>query len=348
MPRRVANPPSPFQATHVDWEGPAPEARLVVQDDPATGILSRQRDASMGFRWSVNPYRGCTHACAYCYARAHHEFLELGAGTDFETRLFVKRAAPELLRARFLRPGWSGEWIAFSGATDCYQPLERRLGLTRRCLAVCRDFRNPVSLITRSALVTRDLDILAELARHGALRLWISLPILDRRTAQALEPGAPLPATRLAAVAALHAAGIPVGLSIAPVIPGLNEHELPGILAAGRAAGASHAMFGRVRLQGRVAEVFAQRLRSGLGDARADRVLRRLALDASADPAWAATRRLYALHHDRLGYRPLPPTGPSPFRRPGTGVQVGLFAGAGGLARAGGCPPAEGPPSRQG
>jgi DNA repair photolyase len=288
----------------------------------------------MGFAWSVNPYRGCTHACAYCYARAYHEYLGLGAGTDFETRLFVKRRAPELLRAAFLRPSWRGERVAFSGATDCYQPIERRLELTRRCLEVCREFRSPVSLITRSALVLRDLDLLRGLARDASLRLSISLPVLDRRVAQALEPGAPLPATRLAAVRALSEAGVAVGLSLAPVIPGLTDHALPGILAAGREAGAVHAHMGLVRLQGRVGEVFGSRLRARLGDRVADKVLGRLrrlrggSLDGPVndDAGWRTTKALFRLHHDRLGYRPLPPEpASSPFRRPGSGRQLGLF-----------------------
>lgn len=335
MPRRVDNPASPYQPHQVAWEGLAPVARVVLQDDPSTGILSRNRDPRMGFAWSVNPYRGCTHACAYCYARAYHEFLGLGAGTDFETRLFVKRQAPELLRAAFLRPGWRGERIAFSGATDCYQPVERRLELTRRCLAVCREFRSPVSLITRSALVVRDLDLLGALSQEAALRVSISLPVLDRRVAQALEPGAPLPATRLAAVRALSEAGVAVGLSLAPVIPGLTDHELPRILEAGRDAGAVHAFMGLVRLQGRVGEVFAARLQARLGERVADKVLGRLrrlrggSLDGPVtdDAAWRTTRALFRLHHDRLGYRPVPPEPAcSPFQVPGAGRQLGLFA----------------------
>ena len=327
MPRSTWNPPSPFQSTTVDWEGPAPSARLKILEDDSQGILSRNDAPDVPFAWGLNPYRGCTHACAYCYARRFHELLGFGAGTDFETRVVVKRRAAELLEAAFRKPSWKGELVAFSGATDCYQPLERRYRLTRACLEVCARFRNPVAILTRSPLLVRDLDVLLELHRHRIVGVSMSIPILDRHTCQALEPGAPLPAQRLRAVRALADAGLPVGVNIAPVIPGLNDRELPAILKATRAAGARHAWMGRVRLAPSVAQVFEYRLRDRLGDIRADSVLRRVeAARDKGDAGWALTQRLFEVWHRRLGFEPrakMPSE--SPFRVPGQGRQLGLF-----------------------
>ena len=350
MARSTWNPASPFQSTSVEWEGPAPSARLEVREDHSRSILSENRSPDIPFRWGVNPYRGCTHACAYCYARRHHEFLGFGAGTDFETRVLVKPRAPELLEAAFRRPSWKGERVFFSGATDCYQPLERRYRLTRRCLEVCHRFRNPVGVLTRSPLVVRDLDLLTALHAHGGLSISLSLPILDARLCQAIEPGAPLPKHRLAAIRALSEAGLSVGVSVAPVIPGLNDRQVPEILRATRAAGARHAWMGLVRLSGSVADVFTQRLTAALGADHTASILRRLAVARGGAPsggggrarlsapgrgqggsmegrgaAWAATQQLFDLWHARLGFveRPEPPS-PSPFRVPGTGHQLGL------------------------
>jgi len=341
LARSSWNPPSPFQSTTVDWEGPPPAARLQVFEDDSRGILAHNTSPDIPFDWAVNPYRGCTHACAYCYARRFHELLGFGAGTDFETRVVVKRRAPELLEAAFRKPSWAGELVAFSGVTDCYQPLERRYELTRRCLQVCARFRNPVALITRSALVVRDLDILQEIDHHGILGVSLSIPILDRSTCQAIEPGAPLPEQRLRAVRALADAGLSVGVSIAPVIPGLNDRELPQVMQAAREAGARHAWMGLVRLSGSVAEVFERRMRDRLGDVRTDSVLGRIRAAREGGlsrvrhgdrmrgtgASWAATRRLFEVWHARLGFEPPSQMlSPSPFRVPGQGRQLGLFA----------------------
>ena len=341
MARSTWNPPSPFQSTTVEWEGPPPPARLEVIEDDSRGILSENSSPDVPFRWGVNPYRGCTHACAYCYARRFHELLGYGAGTDFETRIVVKRHAPALLEAAFRRPSWRGERVVFSGATDCYQPLERRYRLTRACLEVCARFRNPVSILTRSPLVVRDLDVLQELHRHRLLGVSFSLPILDRATCQALEPGASLPKHRLRAIEELSLAGIPVGVSIAPVIPGLNDQEVPSVLRAARAAGARFAWMGLVRLSPCVAVVFERRLRSTLGDIRANRVMgrtsaarsgqisgRRTGAQRMSGPgaSWEATKRLFEVWHARLGFEePAARRSPSPFRVPGQGRQLGLF-----------------------
>jgi len=274
-PRPVSNPPNPWSSTDVEWLGEPPTARLHVYADATREILSRNDSPDVGFTWSVNPYRGCGHACAYCYARPTHEYLGFGAGTDFETRIVAKLRAPELLRAAFERPSWQGETIAFSGATDCYQPLEASLRLTRRCLEVCAEYRNPIGIVTRSALVERDIDVIGQLAREGAASVTISIPILDKMCARAIEPGAAAPERRIETIARVSAAGIPVGVLVAPIIPGLNDEDIPRVLEAAAAAGARHAGWTLLRLPGSVKAVFEERLRAAM-PARADRVLHRI------------------------------------------------------------------------
>jgi len=227
---RTWNPPNRFNPVEIDWEEPPPPALQQVSVDDSQGILNRNTSPELAFNWSLNPYRGCSHACAYCYARQYHETLGLGAGSDFERKLLITPRAAALRERALRRPGWKGELIAMSGATDCYQPLERRHRLTRACLEVCARYRQPVGIITRSPLITRDLDLLGALHAHGAAQVTLSLPILDPELSQRLEPGAPPPVTRLRAVPALAAAGLPVGISLAPVIPGLTEPQVPAIL----------------------------------------------------------------------------------------------------------------------
>lgn len=200
--------------------------------------MARNKSPDIPLEWSVNPYRGCTHACAYCYARDFHPHLDLGAGTDFEQKIRVKRDASLLLKQAFERESWTGQSIAMSGVTDPYQPLERRYRITRALLEVCARYRNPAGIITRSPLITRDLDLLTQLAAPDAGRVNSSVPILDPETCRLIEPGAPAPARRLAAVRALTDAGVPVGVSVSPVIPSLNDASIPGTLAAAKAAGA--------------------------------------------------------------------------------------------------------------
>ncbi|HEU4383331.1 MAG TPA: PA0069 family radical SAM protein [Anaeromyxobacteraceae bacterium] len=271
-PRPIANPPNPWESASVEWLGEPPLARLEVFEDATREILSRNDSPDVPFTWSVNPYRGCAHGCAYCYARPTHEYLGFGAGTDFETRIAVKLRAPELLRAAFERPVWRGEPVAFSGVTDPYQPLEAAYRLTRACLAVCAEYRNPVGVITKAPLVERDLDLLAELHRTASVRVTISLPFVDPVRARALEPWAASPARRLVAVERLARAGIPVGVNVAPVIPGLNDEEIPRVLAAAAAAGARRAGWLLLRLPGSTRAVFAERLRAALPE-RAERIL---------------------------------------------------------------------------
>lgn len=334
------NPPDRFTTTEVIWEEAAPPARLVVTEDHTRSILSKNTSVDIPFSWSVNPYRGCTHACAYCYARDFHPYLGLGAGTDFEQKIRIKPHAASLLRAAFDRPSWKGDAIALSGATDPYQPLERKHRLTRGLLEVCARYRNPVGVITRSPLITRDLDLLQQLAAHQSVRVNMSVPILDEATCRLIEPGAAAPRRRLEAIRHLSEAGIPVGVSVSPVIPGLNDSGIPATLAAAREAGASWAWRLPVRLAPTVEAVFARRLRAAL-PLRAETILRRIARMRGGGPLaggrpgqrmkgegeeWRATERLFDLHARRLGLAK-PPQRPleSSFRRPGQGQQLGLF-----------------------
>lgn len=252
-----------------------PPARLEVYEDHARDILATNNSPDVYFKWSVNAYRGCQHACGYCYARPTHQYLSFGAGTDFETRLVVKPHAPALLRAAFDKPSWKGETVFFSGVTDCYQPLEASYGLTRALLQVCAGYRNPVAIVTKGALVERDIDLLQRLTRESRAWVTVSVPFFDPHAARAMEPYVPTPARRLQAVRRLAEAGIDVGVSLSPIIPGLNDEDIPRVLEAARDAGAKRAFWGMVRLPGPVQDVFEERLRATL-PLRAERVLHRL------------------------------------------------------------------------
>lgn len=257
------NPKNRFERLALDL---APEAEPSDLERPRTEYL---RDASrsvitfnespdLGFDASLNPYRGCEHGCGYCYARPFHEYLGFSAGLDFETRIVVKEEAPELLRGELASRRWTPQVLALSGVTDAYQPVERRLGLARRCLEVLAEHRNPVGVVTKNELVTRDVDHLSALASVGAGSVTMSITSLDPNLAHRLEPRASSPERRLRAVRDLTEAGVPVGVLVAPVIPGLNDHELPAILQAAREHGASFARYILLRLPHGVKEIFAE------------------------------------------------------------------------------------------
>ena len=237
-------------------EDPAPGTLILV--DRSQSLITRNDSPDLPFSASLNPYRGCEHGCIYCYARPTPEYLGFSAGLDFESRILAKPDAARLLREELSAPGWTPQLLAMSGVTDCYQPVERRLRLTRACLAVLAELRHPVAIITKSQLVTRDLDLLGELARHRACSVTISLTTLDQELSLAMEPRAPVPTARLEAMRALAQAGVPVGISIAPVIPGLTDHEIPALVRAAAAAGAGFAHHTPVRLPLGVAELFSQ------------------------------------------------------------------------------------------
>jgi DNA repair photolyase len=248
------------------------QALTQVFEDDSRSIINEINVPDLPFRWTLNPYRGCEHGCAYCYARPTHAYFGLSSGLDFETRIFAKREAPRLLERALARPAWKGEAISMSGVTDPYQPIERELAITRACLEVMARARQAVSVITKNALIERDIDLLAALARHGACRAIISLTTLDNALASAMEPRASSPRARLGAIEALSRAGVPVTVMIAPIIPGLNDREIPVLLRAAADAGATSAGWVLLRLPHDVREVFIDWLRRRYPD-RADHVL---------------------------------------------------------------------------
>ena len=337
----MSNPPNPFHSSHLDWEGPPPEVDLKVYEDHTRAILSKNTSPDIPFTWSLNPYRGCMHACAYCYARPTHEYLDFGAGTDFDRKIVVKRDAASLLRATFEKASWTGELVVFSGNTDCYQPIEATYELTRACLAVCLEYKNPVSIITKSALIERDVDLLAALATEAVCQVTISVPFFDPDNARKVEPFAPTPARRFKAMRRLADAGVPVAVNVAPIIPGLTDDDIPAILEAAAAAGARRAGHILVRLPGAVNEVFEERIRAAF-PLRAEKILHRIEdlrggkrNDArfgnrmsGKGSYWETVEALFQTQCRRLGLNAegsMPATEGNTFRRPREVKQLSLF-----------------------
>ncbi|MFW6157626.1 MAG: PA0069 family radical SAM protein [Balneolaceae bacterium] len=274
------NPVNRFEGFYTDYdrdeetgEKPAPETKFYR--DHTKQIISTNSSPDIPFEASINPYRGCEHGCIYCYARPTHEYLGFSAGLDFETRIMVKHEAPEKLQKALSSPGWKPRVLAMSGVTDCYQPVERKLELTRRCLNVLAKFRNPVGLITKNYLVTRDIDLLKELAEFDAVSVTLSITTLDRSLARVMEPRTSQPQRRLKAIEELAEAGIPVGVNVAPIIPGLTDHECADILKAAADAGATHAGHQIVRLPHGVKDLFQEWLQQHFPD-RKEKVLNRI------------------------------------------------------------------------
>jgi len=298
--------------------------------DRATTIIRANTSPDIPFRHSINPYRGCEHGCAYCYARPTHETLGMNAGIDFEAKILVKHDAPRMLRRELARASWLGQPIAMSGVTDCYQPCERELRLTRQLLEVMHEARQPVSIVTKNALLLRDLDLLASMARNRLVRVMLSITSLDAELTRQLEPRTSAPAARLRAVRALRAAGVPVGVLVAPVIPGLTDHAMASILEAAADAGARTAGYQLLRLPGAVATIFLdwltvnrpaarrrveQRIRATrngrLDDARCGCRMRGTAAYADGlESAFRVFAKKFGLD------RSLPPLDESQFRRP--------------------------------
>jgi DNA repair photolyase len=320
-----APPPGPAGLERPD--DPPPETILL--DDATKSILVRNESPDVGLDVGINPYRGCGHGCVYCYARPTHEYLGFSAGLDFETKILVKRDAPRLLREALTSPRWKPEPIMLSGNTDAYQPVERRLRITRRCLEVLAELRNPVDITTKSYLVTRDTDLLGELAAHRAAAVTVSITTLRNDVQRVMEPRASTPARRLGAIQVLAEAGIPVGVNVAPVVPGLTDHELPAILEAAAAAGATYAGYILLRLPHGVKELFDEWLRQRFPERR-DKVLHRIRelrggklYDAAfevrgrGEGPWAdQLRALFRVTRDRLGLDRRPELSTDAFRRP--------------------------------
>lgn len=263
------NPPNPFvriqvedDFEHLEHDEEYLAERQTVRTeyfvDDSKSLLSSNDSPDIPFRHSINPYRGCAHGCSYCYARPTHEYLGLSAGLDFEAKVFVKEQAPKLLQDHLASESWNPEPIMMSGVTDCYQPAEREFELTRQCLQVALDARQPICIITKNALVTRDIDILAQMASLGIVSVALSITSLDQSLTRVMEPRTSSPAARLRAVSELAAAGIPASVMVAPVIPGLNDSEIPAILQAANEDGAASAGYILLRLPLTVRPVFLE------------------------------------------------------------------------------------------
>jgi DNA repair photolyase len=338
----IGNPRNRFETIEIerDEEVPGPErVETELLRDTSRSVIAYNDSPDVGFSASVNPYRGCEHGCVYCYARPFHEYLGFSAGLDFESKILVKEDAPALLRKELSSPKWKPQALAMSGVTDCYQPAERRLEVTRRCLEVLAEFRNPVGVITKNELVTRDIDILQELAAHDAAVVMLSITTLDPEVARRMEPRASHPRDRLKAIERLAAAGIPVGVMVAPVVPAITDHEMPKILEAAAAAGARTAGYVVMRLPGAVAGLFERWLEEHFPD-RKDKVLNRvrdLRGGQLYDPRFGSRMRGEGLFADQIRVtfqtfkrrygldQPFPELSTAAFRVPGRVEQMGLF-----------------------
>ncbi len=333
------NPTGRFERLSVELDEPLSEGpETLFLRDASRSIIARNQSPDLMFDASINPYRGCEHGCVYCYARPTHEFLGFSPGLDFESRILVKEDAPELLRRELDRPGWQPQVLAMSGVTDAYQPAERRLEITRRCLEVLAERRNPTLIVTKNALVARDADLLAELARHQATAVFLSIATFDSDLVRRLEPRTSHPRERLKAIRRLADAGVPVGVLVAPIIPAITDHEIPEVMRAAADAGASFARYTLLRLPGPVAPLFERWLEEHFPE-RKEKVLNRVRslrggkLNDSRfhhrfhaqGPFAEQVRGLFRLGISRHGYLQGPPElSVAAFRRPG-GDQLSLF-----------------------
>ncbi|HET6863118.1 MAG TPA: PA0069 family radical SAM protein [Pyrinomonadaceae bacterium] len=337
--RYVENPPNPWLTQSVEWIGEPPQIKLEVFEETDTRkIITHNDSPDVGFDYTVNCYRGCIHGCTYCFSRPTHEYLGYGAGTDFDRKIVVKVNAPKLLRQELMKSSWKGDEIVFSFTSDPYVPLESHYKLTRQCLEICAEFHQPIGIITKSALIRRDIDVLQELSRNASLAVFFTIPFTDVETARAVEPYAPLPEARFHAMQKLADAGITVGIGIAPVIPGLSS-DIPELLKRAKECGAEMAFINMLRLPGSVAPYFEERLRDEL-PTKADRVMSRIreARDGKVNSSvfgermrgkgeyWKAVERLFKIHSQRLGFnkkRTHQTASTSTFRRPT--AQASLF-----------------------
>jgi DNA repair photolyase len=342
------NPANRFEKLHVDLgdvdlvqidpteDDERPRRETQFFRDGTKTIIARNQSPDVGFETSINPYRGCEHGCIYCFARPTHEYLGLSAGLDFESKIMVKPDAPKLLEAELSSPKWEPQALIMSGVTDPYQPVERKLRITRGCLEVLAKFRNPVAIITKNRLVTRDIDLLGELARHHASAVNVSVTSLDPNIQRVLEPRTSSPKARLETVATLRAAGIPVGVMVAPVIPGLTDHEVPRIVEACAKAGAQFAGYTIVRLPWAIAPLFEHWLDEHFPEKK-EKVLQRIRHIRAGklnDPRWGTRTRgegvfaeqirsMFEVACRRAGMNERPKLSTAAFRRPRE--QLNLF-----------------------
>lgn len=336
------NPPNRFiDAAYVEHdevdEPYVPSLELELLPDASKSLIASNDSPDLSFDRSVNPYRGCEHGCSYCFARPTHEYLGYSAGIDFETKILVKHDAPKLLRQELMRKSWQPQVVFFSGVTDCYQPIERRLQLTRQCLEVLAEFRNPAIVLSKNALVARDIDVFARLAEHHAIRVMLSITSLDADLIGLMEPRTSRPKARLGALRRLSGAGIPCGVMIGPIIPGLTDHEVPSILEAAAKAGAQVASWTALRLPHAVAPIFQDWLQRAV-PGQASKILSKVRgmregkLNESdyfrrhrpAGAEMAMVKSMFEVTCKRLGLnREIPPLSTASFQRPGE--QLGLF-----------------------
>ncbi|MCI0675641.1 MAG: PA0069 family radical SAM protein [Phycisphaerales bacterium] len=325
------------RAEHPDGVQVATQA---LHDHSKTIINHVVNSPDIGFEWSINPYRGCEHGCIYCYARPTHEELGMSSGLDFETKIMVKHDAPKLLRKELAHPKWKGDTIVFCGVTDCYQPLEAKLKLTRSLLEICAECRQPVGIITKNHLVTRDVDLLSELAKLGAASAAVSITTLDPKLAAKMEPRASSPTDRLKAVRELTRAGIPTTVMVAPVIPGLTDTEMPAILEAAAEHGARSAGWVLLRLPHQIKALFLDWLQRNYPQkaARVEHLIREMRDGALYQSKFKIRQRgtgkqaeiiakMFRMYAKRFGLdKPGRALSSAHFRRPMLNGQLGLFA----------------------
>ena len=315
--RHVKNPPNPFDKYSAEYIGEPPPTKLEVFEEIATKKMITKAFASDwegGWRYTVNCYRGCVHGCTYCFARRYHEFLGYGAGTDFETKIVVKPNAPQVLREELKKTRQKMPHIDFSFATDPYLPLEASYELTRQCLVVCADFGVPVGVITKSPLVTRDIDVLKKLN----VSVFFSIPFLTKEKSNAFEPYTPVPEARFRAMETIANAGIPVGIGVAPVIPGYNESDIPKLLERAKNAGATRAFMSMLHLDSdSIEEYFVAKMHERLSPTAVKKIINAMTRERGGQlqhrtfkerstgktEQWEMTRKLFDSHAKRLGFR---------------------------------------------
>lgn len=332
-PNRFERIHSEADVEHVEWDDEyltqRSDRKIQYLTDASKSIVSENDSPDIPFRFSVNPYRGCAHACPYCYARNSHEYLGLNAGLDFETKIFVKHDAPRLLREFLICDSWRPEPVIFSGVTDCYQPAEREFRLTRQCLEVANECNQPISIITKNALVLRDLDLLRDMASRNLAHVNLSITTLDTNLARVMEPRTSIPDARFRAVSTLADAGVPVRVMVAPIIPGLNDHEAPAIMKKARDAGASDAGYILLRLPLTVEPVFREWLERThpLKADKVENLVRQTRNGKLSDSTWGKRmvgtgeiaeqiRSLYQVFRQKYGFSNLPELDSTQFRPP--------------------------------
>jgi DNA repair photolyase len=315
--RQITNPPNPYNRYSAEYIGEPPPTKLEIFEETATKKVITKAFASDwegGWRYTVNCYRGCIHGCTYCFARQYHEYLGYSAGTDFETKIVVKPNAPALLRQELKKTRDKMPHLDFSFATDPYLPLEASYELTRKCLEVCVDFRVPVAVITKSPLVTRDIDVLKKLEK---VTVFLSIPFLTKEKSNPFEPYTPVPEARFRAMQQVADAGIEVGIGIAPIIPGYNESDIPGLLERAKQAGATRAFMSMLHLDtDSIEEYFVQKMHERLPPTRVTKIINTIKRERSGSlrhrtykersvgktEQWDMTVKLFNFHAQRLGF----------------------------------------------